>query len=299
MSQPDSQRALRRCRERSGQGAGLAADLPWKERLAREGCYVQKVTNDGNCLFRAFADQLTGDESGCSLFRQKAMDYVEQHRPDFEHFIAADSDGLDRDEKFDAYVRRMRVAGEWGGELEITSLCHSYEVNCLVHQKHLATPIDCDYGYHKRVQLLYDGGSHYDSVRRDDCGGRAADKKPAKAKGGGKARPAVKRGAAPAAAASPLTPDDGIAKKKHKGRKPVRNKANRKPVAVSDDYEEGEGEWEVDRIVDHRQDRSGNLEFKVVWKPANNGQAWEPMWEPEDNCDDCRDAVVDYWASKA
>jgi len=56
---------------------------------------------------------------------------------------------------------------------------------------------------------------------------------------------------------------------------------------------EGESEYEVDEILDSRL-RRNKLQFLVKWKgytDENNS------WEPEENCSNARDAIVQFYAN--
>ena len=50
------------------------------------------VNGDGNCLFRAISDQMTGKESNHRKFRRDAVDYVKNNKDDFAPFIEDDWD---------------------------------------------------------------------------------------------------------------------------------------------------------------------------------------------------------------
>ncbi|CEL93542.1 unnamed protein product [Vitrella brassicaformis CCMP3155] len=130
-----------------------------RSHLAACGLRIRSVKADCNCLFRAFADQITGDPDEHVEFRQKAMDYVEAHASEFEPFM---EDG----EQLDAYVSRMRLDSEWGGQQALHALCHLYQVNCLLHKKGVGTlQLDFFSKEYPCVQLCHDAGVHYDSVR--------------------------------------------------------------------------------------------------------------------------------------
>ncbi|KAI3798360.1 hypothetical protein L1987_33633 [Smallanthus sonchifolius] len=43
-----------------------------------KGCEVKNMTEDGNCLFRAVADQVYGDSEAYDLARQMCIDYMER-----------------------------------------------------------------------------------------------------------------------------------------------------------------------------------------------------------------------------
>ena len=50
------------------------------------------VNGDGNCLFRAISDQMTGKESNHRKFRRDAVDYVKNNKDNFAPFIEDDWD---------------------------------------------------------------------------------------------------------------------------------------------------------------------------------------------------------------
>eukprot|EP00913_Durusdinium_trenchii_P002322 g2144.t1 len=66
---------------------GWARELK-KDRTVLCGLRVKEVEGDGACLFRAFADQLTADEPDAhARMREECVDFMVQHRGDFEPFI--------------------------------------------------------------------------------------------------------------------------------------------------------------------------------------------------------------------
>jgi len=102
----------------------------------------------------------------------------------------------------------------------------------------------------------------------------------------------------------------GRAQVKHGGFKrkgsPARKKAKKVKLEEevvdldhdTDEDSDGDEEWEVLKIVGHRYDRRGNLEFNVMWKPGKKGEVWPSTWEPESNCANCPDSVDEYWQAK-
>jgi hypothetical protein len=60
---------------------------------------VRWMAEDGNCLFRAVADQVYGDAEMYSETRQLCIDYMEKERDHFSHFVT---------ESFTAYCKRKR-----------------------------------------------------------------------------------------------------------------------------------------------------------------------------------------------
>jgi len=70
------------------------------------------VGGDGNCLFRAIADQIEGNEKLHRKYRDETIDFIEQHKEDYAPFV-------EDDETIDQYVNDLRKDGTWGGQIEI------------------------------------------------------------------------------------------------------------------------------------------------------------------------------------
>ena len=81
------------------------------ETLHKHNLTIVPLIGDGNCLFRAFAHQLYGNEDLHNIIRQKCMDYMEQNASFYSHFIA--------DSTFTDYIIERRKEGVWGDHLEI------------------------------------------------------------------------------------------------------------------------------------------------------------------------------------
>ena len=54
---------------------------------------IEEMEGDGNCLFRAVAFQIYGDQDMCYFLREKCMDYIYACREYFKDFIDSDIDG--------------------------------------------------------------------------------------------------------------------------------------------------------------------------------------------------------------
>ncbi|KAF4032050.1 OTU-like cysteine protease domain-containing protein [Phytophthora infestans] len=133
-----------------------------RRKLADVGCKLHEVEADGNCLFRALADQLYGDQHQHEDVREKIVSYLEQHRDDFEPF-------MEDEEKFEKYCARMREDGTWGGNQELYAAARLFQVYVVVHQDQPSARImviECDRLRPTRfVHVAYHGEDHYDSVR--------------------------------------------------------------------------------------------------------------------------------------
>jgi len=94
--------------------------------LAPDRLVVKEVLSDGNCLYRAVADQLavvpSSSLSSSHTFvtlRKEAADYMRAHQEDFAPFL-----GLEGLEYLSYCDKVADVAGaEWGGQLEVRALC--------------------------------------------------------------------------------------------------------------------------------------------------------------------------------
>ena len=67
---------------------------------------------DGNCLFRAIADQLEGNEKLHRKYRSDAVEYIRENQEQFAPFI-------EDDETIDQYMADMEKDSTWGGQIEI------------------------------------------------------------------------------------------------------------------------------------------------------------------------------------
>jgi len=122
------------------------------------GLTLVDMEHDGNCLFRAIADQLERAPNKCAAYRKKICDFISQNREDYEPFI-------EDDETFDGYLKEMRMDGIWGGQLEIQAASLAYMVNITIHQLDTPRWDIINFPGEKTIHLSYHQGSHYASVR--------------------------------------------------------------------------------------------------------------------------------------
>ncbi|KAF4717659.1 hypothetical protein FOZ62_004288, partial [Perkinsus olseni] len=62
----------------------------FEKKLAEAGLRIREVQNDGNCMFRSFADQLGYDADGPKDYknaRKAAVQYIRRHESVFEPFM--------------------------------------------------------------------------------------------------------------------------------------------------------------------------------------------------------------------
>mmetsp|Transcript_41779 Transcript_41779/g.67091 ORF Transcript_41779/g.67091 Transcript_41779/m.67091 type:complete len:293 (+) Transcript_41779:47-925(+) len=129
------------------------------------------VCFDGNCLFRSISFNLFGSQGKHMDIREKVVEAIEQDEEHFSLFIH-------EDESFQDYCQRMREDGEWGGNMELTSLSRLLNCAIVIHSADQpAYVLSCEEspGFTSQVHLAYLDGMHYNSVRSvdDDCTGPA------------------------------------------------------------------------------------------------------------------------------
>ncbi|CAM6066575.1 unnamed protein product [Sphagnum tenellum] len=123
---------------------------------------VRWMAEDGNCLFRAVADQVYGDAEMYSETRQLCIDYMEKERDHFSHFVT---------ESFTAYCKRKRRDKVYGNNLEIQAMAEMY--NRPIHIYSYSTePINIFHGSYETdlppIRLSYHRSNHYNSLL-DPC----------------------------------------------------------------------------------------------------------------------------------
>lgn len=107
-----------RARARRNSSPSIATDLESiasedaavKQEISRLNLALRDVQGDGNCLFRALADQLWGTQKRHVEVRKVVCDYLESHKESMEAFVKP---FLRDDETYENYVDRMRQASEF------------------------------------------------------------------------------------------------------------------------------------------------------------------------------------------
>lgn len=87
--------------------------LHYIESLQTQRLTVFPVSGDGNCLFRAVAHQIYGDERYHMLVREKCMDYMEVEADFFSQFVIGGK------AMFAQYIHAKRSDACWGDDPEI------------------------------------------------------------------------------------------------------------------------------------------------------------------------------------
>ncbi|XWS73873.1 hypothetical protein CRYUN_Cryun02cG0166500 [Craigia yunnanensis] len=123
-----------------------------------KGLEVKRMLEDGNCLFRAVANQVYGDSEAYDLIRQMCIDYMERERDHFSQFIT---------EGFTSYCKRKRRDKVYGNNVEIQALSEMY--NRPIHiYSYSIEPINIFHGSYNTdtppIRLSYHHRNHYNSL---------------------------------------------------------------------------------------------------------------------------------------
>ncbi|KAJ0238956.1 OVARIAN TUMOR DOMAIN-containing deubiquitinating enzyme 6 [Hirschfeldia incana] len=143
----------------SGSGSGSEREHQFETEIRQsKGFEIRRMLEDGNCLFRAVADQVYGDSESYDLTRQMCMDYMEHERDHFSQFIT---------EGFTSYLKRKRRDKVYGNNVEIQALAEMY--NRPIHIYSYSTePINIFQGSYNTdtppIRLSYHHGNHYNSL---------------------------------------------------------------------------------------------------------------------------------------
>nr|AEV41025.1 OUT-like cysteine protease family protein [Oryza minuta] len=151
---------------------GKKADMTeFRAQLDSLGLKIIEVSADGNCFFRAMGDQLEGNEEEHMKYRAMIVQYIKEHRVDFEPFI-------EDEEPFEKYCDSMLEDGTWAGHMELQAASILTRKNICIHM--LNSPRWYIKNFSDReatsmIHLSYHQGEHYNSVRlrEDPCQGPA------------------------------------------------------------------------------------------------------------------------------
>ncbi|CDJ70329.1 OTU-like cysteine protease domain-containing protein, putative [Eimeria necatrix] len=112
---------------RKPRGPPVSSDMSFSAALKAAGLSLRHIVPDGNCLFRAAADQLYGQQTQHRAVRAAAVSYMSSHESSFSGFIDTE------EEPFNKYLKRMATDGTWGGQLELQAISLAYKVNLLIY----------------------------------------------------------------------------------------------------------------------------------------------------------------------
>jgi OTU domain-containing protein 5 len=128
--------------------------------LRKKGFQVVETALDGNCLFRAVADQVYGDMEMHNEIRRLCMNYMEKERDHYSQFVTED---------FPDYIARKRQDGVFGNHLELQAIAEMYNRPVYIYTVD-ERPLNIFQGIYDStsnspIRLSYHYGNHYNSVR--------------------------------------------------------------------------------------------------------------------------------------
>ena len=141
----------------------------FKHELMKINLKIKEIEGDGNCLYRALADQIYGEDSNYEILKAKCMDYLELEKEFFSQFIEGGK------EKFDEYINMKRMKGVWGDDIEIQAASEIYNRPIEIYS-HSKEPLKT---FHENIKfsrlserdekklpirLSYHGKAHYNSL---------------------------------------------------------------------------------------------------------------------------------------
>ncbi|XP_039167477.1 OVARIAN TUMOR DOMAIN-containing deubiquitinating enzyme 7-like isoform X7 [Eucalyptus grandis] len=143
-----------------------ADNTQFRAQLDALGLKIVQVTADGNCFFRAVADQLEGNEEEHGKYRSTVVQYILKNREMFEPFIEDDA-------PFEEYCKTMDNDGTWAGHMELQAASLVTRSNICIHRN--MSPRwyirNFDQPGARMIHLSYHDEEHYNSVRlKEDTG---------------------------------------------------------------------------------------------------------------------------------
>ncbi|KAK3416378.1 hypothetical protein EUGRSUZ_H02090 [Eucalyptus grandis] len=105
-----------------------ADNTQFRAQLDALGLKIVQVTADGNCFFRALADQLKGNGDEHGKHRSMVVQYILKNREMFEPFI-------EDDVPFEEYCKTMDNDDTWAGHMELQAASLVTWSNVFIHWK--------------------------------------------------------------------------------------------------------------------------------------------------------------------
>ncbi|KAG0368415.1 hypothetical protein BC939DRAFT_449336 [Gamsiella multidivaricata] len=139
-----------------------------KHQLASLNLQLKDTMGDGNCLFRACADQFYGIEKDHTSLRAEVCQYIEEHTEHFKSFLD--------NETVEAHVAQMRKNGTYGGNIELVAFARMKRVDIKVYQPGYIFVIEgvdvkkegSSPGQRPTMHIAYHSWEHYSSIRNID-----------------------------------------------------------------------------------------------------------------------------------
>ena len=131
-----------------------------RRRLDGLGLRENEVDGDGNCQFRAIADQLYGSPERYAEVRANIVEHLRSNSSRYSAFVP---------ESYDAYIEIMGLDGNWGDHLTLQAASNVYGLEIRVYTSYdenwerVIRPTD-DGNIGRAIQLSFYAELHYNSV---------------------------------------------------------------------------------------------------------------------------------------
>ena len=131
-----------------------------RRRLDGLGLRENEVDGDGNCQFRAIADQLYGSPDRYAEVRADIVEHLRSNSARYSAFVP---------ESYDAYIEDMGLDGNWGDHLTLIAASNVYGLEIRVYTSYdrnwerVIRPTD-DGNIRRVIQLSFYAELHYNSV---------------------------------------------------------------------------------------------------------------------------------------
>lgn len=94
------------------------------ERLVTYGLSELQMEGDGNCQFRAIADQLFQNPDYHKYVRRQVVKQLKHHKKLYESYVPM---------KYKSYIKQMKKSGEWGDHVTLQAAADRFDAKiCLV-----------------------------------------------------------------------------------------------------------------------------------------------------------------------
>ena len=131
-----------------------------RRRLEERGLRENEVDGDGNCQFRAIADQLYGSPDRYAEVRANIVEHLRSNSSRYSAFVP---------DSYDAYIEIMGRDGNWGDHLTLQAASNVYGLEIRVYTSYdgnwerVIRPTD-DGNIRRAIQLSFYAELHYNSV---------------------------------------------------------------------------------------------------------------------------------------
>lgn len=101
-----------------------AAGQRLRETLWDFGLQIRPIAADGNCQFRAVADQLWGSDHNHAAVRERAVSHLRSNPDRYAGFAVG--------EDFPEYLNRMATPAHWGDNLSLQAIADAFQIRIML-----------------------------------------------------------------------------------------------------------------------------------------------------------------------